>query len=372
MLGQAMVNHGRTSHPASLLLLLSLLLSLGPSTARCPAAGGEEGQCYALLVGGLSGTEVHARRHLDWLVRFRRHLTEVARVPEANIIVLSGDEGVEAPSVRGGASAETVKEALKQLAQKAKPEDQLVLFLVGHGVLTEKVPTLVLPGPDLDAQELSTALKEVKAGNVLILNFSASSGAFLRQLVKSGRVNLAATSPIEGNEPVFAEFFLRGLESKRADGEGAPTAGARDGVVTVLEAYNWATHQTALWIMRIRAVGKAWRVNGKESVEIFEKLYGGPEGAPGMRKLSPASDRNAPDGVVSIKPKDGIVDGSWEGRRVLSEHSLLEDCGEENGVSAIRAEGYEPLAGKQKGEPGHLARRMVIGRAGLLPIEEGR
>jgi len=314
---------------------IPLLLILASSQAF-PEEQAAKGQCYAFLVSSLSGTEIHARRHHDWLLRFHAYLTKTAEVPTENVIALCGDEGLVHPAVKGHATAETIKKALEGIAGKVTPADQFILFMVGHGVVTDKVPTLVLSGPDFSASDLAKSLEGLQAGNQVMLNFAASSGSFLPFLARKGRVNIAATSPGEGNEPVLAEFFLRAIESKRADGEGAPSAGRKDESVTALEAYNWATHETALWIMRIKAAGNGWRLSGKESVEIFEKLYAGREGAPGARKLARGSNRNVPDPVVVIKPKDGIVDSSWSGRRVLSEHSTLEDCGEETGVSALR------------------------------------
>ena len=117
----------------------------------------------------------------------------------------------------------------------------------------------------------------------------------------------------------------------------------------------------------MKKAGPEWRLEGKESVEIFEKLYGTPPGAPGTQKLAADSDRSKPDAPVQIKPVGGKIDESWIARRVLSEQAVLEDCGEKDGVSALREAGYEPLAGSKPGEPGNLARRVVLGMADLLP-----
>jgi hypothetical protein len=347
-----------------------MLLCLAGAVAATavPAAGeGPPGACHAVLVGAMPGEELYARHYRDWLKRFHSHLTQTMGVPAANVVVLSGDKDFKDPVVSGLATAESVKKALADAAAKVRPDDQFILFMVGHGVVTEKAPTLVLPGPDITAQELADALAAVPARNQVVLNLSSASGSAAALLARKGRVVVAATSPMEGNEPVFPEFFLRGIESKRADGEGAPAAGAKDGQVTLLEAYNWATREAALWISRMKKAGGEWKLDGKESVEIFEKLYGSPPGAPGTQKLAADSDRAKPDEPVAIKPPGGKIDESWLTRRVVSEHAVLEDCGEKDGVSAIRDEGYEALAGKRPGEPGNLARLVVVGKADLLP-----
>jgi len=359
----------RTAVPS---LVLAILLMLAGPCLCAPAAAPDSGaaapgKCYAVLLGAMPGEELYARHYRDWLKRFHAYLVQSAGVPAANVVVLSGDKDFKDPVVTGLATAESVRKALADMAAKARPEDQFILFLVGHGVVTEKTPTLVLPGPDIDAQELADALAAVPARNQVVLAFSSASGTAVAVLARRDRVLVTATGPMEGNEPIYPEFFLRGLESKRADGEGAPAAGAKDGRITVLEAYNWAAREAALWIVRIKKAGGAWKVDGQESVEIFEKLYGAPPGAPGTQKLAPASDRSKPDAPVTIKPPGGKIDNTWVGRRVLSEHAMLEDCGEKSGVSAIGDKGYEPLSGARPGEPGCLARRAVIGSAELLP-----
>lgn len=335
--------------------VLAALLACWPcvGAAEAPAAG----KAYALLLGAMPGEGLFARHYQDWLKRFHAHLTEKAGLAAENIVVLSGDKDFKDPIVSGVATAEAVKKALADLAGKVKPQDQFILFMVGHGVVTDQVPTFVLPGPDVSAQDLADALAAVPAKNQVVLNLSSASGAMVSRLARAGRVNIAATSPIEGNEPVFPEFFLRALEST---GAGGPA--------TLLAAYNGAAREAALWVSRLKAEeGEGWRMDGKESVAVFEKLYGSGAGAPSPFKLAPGSDRTKPDEPVALVPEGGKIDESWLKRRVLSEHAMLEDCGEKDGVAAVGKEGYAPLDGKKPGEPGYLARRVVLGKAELLP-----
>ena len=349
---------------SAIFLALAAIGVLFPG-ALLAADAPKPGRCHALLISGQPGEEIYTRRYADWLKRFHAYLV-AAGVPKENITVLSGDKGFKDAIVSGEATAEAVKKALADAAKKAKGEDQFILFLVGHGVLAEEVPTLALPGPDVSARDLADGLEAIPAENQVVLNFAAGAGAFLKTMTRKGRVNVAATSPIEGNEPAYAEFFLRGLESKRADGEGGP----KDGAISVLEAYNWATRETALWISRIRMnEDGTWAVSGKESVEIFEKLYSGPAGKPGVRQLAAGSDRTKPDEAVTIKPEGGKITEDWLTRRVLSEHALLDDTGTKEGQCAIGKEGYLALSAGKEGEPGALAACTVIGKAERLPAK---
>ena len=328
--------------------LALLLIAVG--AARAEGATTPVGACRVVIVRGMPGAPVYARRYDDWVKRFRSFFMADAGVPEANVTVLSGDD----------ATAERFTRELARAAKDVRPADQFVLIVIGHGAVGDMMPTIVLPGPDLSAKDLGQAAEGISAQNQVILNFVASSGDFVKFLAKPGRVNIAATSPAEVNEPVYAEFFLRGLESKRADDDS-------DGTTTLLEAYHWAAHQTALWIVRQKSTKAGWLVHGRESVEIFKKLCTGAADEPAARALSPRSNAEADDAVMPFRPPGGKIDREWRGRRAITEHALLEDCGEETGATALRGKGFEPLGGKAKGEPGYLARRVVLGRAELLP-----
>ena len=335
------------------LFVLALGISLVSSRAQTPApTPAPPGQTYALLVGGIAGQGTYGKWYADWLGRFQTYLTQTAHVPAANVVSLSGP----------AATFDAITSSLKQFAAQAKPQDQLIVFIVGHGEIGGEQPTLILPGPDPTAQQLAALLNSFPARNQVVLNFSASSGDFLKVLSAPGRVNLTATSPTELEEPVFPEFFLRGLESKRADAD-------KNGSITVLEAFNWAAQQTAFWIARWQEKGDPtaqtdatfWKASGKETVEIFEKLYAGSP----TRKLDPASDRNAVDApVVDLVPPGGQITDDWASRRVVDEHALLEDSGQGIGVSVISDNGVlQLILGQKPGDPGYLAAHTFLGSA---------
>jgi len=360
------------------------MASLAPAAGTpAPAPPDRQPQTFALLVGGLPGSPIYARHYRDWLTRFHK-LLSAANVPPANILVLSADKEFKSPLLTGPATTDSILTAISSLSKSIRPDDQFILIILGHGSLSDSKPELVLPGPDLDPDTLAKSLAAVSADNQVILNFSGTGGDFLKSLGKKNRVNIAATSPQENAEPVFAEFFLRALESNRADGEAVPAAGTKDGATSLLEAYNWATHQTALWIMR--QVGNkdgTWTLSGKESVEIFKKLYDGPEApitpggmrADGSRKLSDDSDPSKPDEPVplvlppDLKPHDTA---NWAGRRIINEHAQLEDAGLEDGaLSALRGDkGYDPIPIGKPGEEGARAARVTFGKPALLPAPE--
>ena len=335
------------------LLIMALGMSVVPSMAQTPPttpapAPAPPGQAYALLVGGLAGPGPYGKWYADWLARFQGYLVQTAHVPAANVVSLQGS----------AATFDAMTSSLNQFAAHAQPQDQLIVFLVGHGEIAGEQPTLILPGPDPTAQQLAALLNSFPGRNQVVLNFSASSGDFLKVLSAPGRVNLAATSPTEMEEPVFAEFFLRGLESRRADAD-------KNGSITMLEAFNWAAQQTAYWIARWQETDPGaptvWKASGKETVEIFEKLYAGSP----VRKLDPTSNRNAVDAPVALAPPGGQVTDDWGSRRVLDEHAVLEDCGQGIGSGEFDDKGVlHPILGQKPGDPGYLAAHTILGQPG--------
>ncbi len=326
------------------------------------------GKCYAILVGGSPGSPMYSARFQDWIKRFKAYLTGRAGVPAENITVLSGDPAFK-DAVQVTKGSEDVVKAISAASAKCGTNDQFILFMVGHGYSMEPEENFALPAKDLRAAELKQALAGVKSRQQIILNLSTSSGAFLGSIAARGRINITATNGPESNAPVFAEFFLRGIESGRADGEG----GQKDGKVSLLEAYNWATYQTALWTVRQTADGEEWAVEGRETCEIFKKLYAFPND-PECKKMSAKSKPEAPDAVYALKT---VVEGTpeelnaskkfWNGRRGILEHALIDDCGESAGIGALNVpeenkKGYAPIVPASAKDPGYLASRSFLGQ----------
>jgi len=310
------------------------------------------GVCRVVIVNGLPGTPVHARRFADWSRRFRTYCIDKAGVPAANVTMLGGD-----PAVKDGASADAVLKAIENAGNLTAPADQFVLFIVGHGDTADGEASLAWPGRNVKVSELKTALDHVRAANQVVLHFGAASGDSIAALAATNRVIVAATAPGELADPVFAEFFLHELESRPA------------GAVTLLQAFNGAARATAQWIRRISQTERGWLVTGKESIRLFNALSGGGPDTPGARQLDPTSVPVDPDLDVSLKTvasqAEAKSSGLPPGVRVITEHATLEDAGHEVGVAAVGPEGYVAVTGEKETEPGYRAARVIIGRSGL-------
>jgi len=317
--------------------------------------------CQVLLIGGEPGSAVYQRRFQDWLTRSHALLVQ-AGVPAKDIRLLSADPGFKAAIVSGPATAAAVVAEITTIAGRAKREDQFVCIIVGHGTLVEGIgPRLLMPGPDLAPEALAKAMAGLPCREQVVINLAGIAGSWIADLAAAERVNLAATCPGETPDPVFGEFLLRAFEERRADGHAG---GPKDGAVDCLEAFTWAAQESVRWIARGRYNGEAgaWRIDGRESVALFEKLFGGIAGVPGARKLDPASDRNAVDAVPLIQPRDGKLDQAWDGRRMIDEHAMIEDCGVAEGVPALDTAGFTTFPAAEALQPGFLARRIVLGK----------
>jgi len=380
-------------------------------TAAPPAA---PGHAYALVIVSQSGGGIYAKRYEDWATRFHGYLTGKAGLSAGNVTVLAGDKDIGAACVeKKGATREDVAAAFEKFRARTRPEDQFTLILIGHGTALTDPVTISLPGPDPDMEEIAKMLDAVPAGKQIVLNFLPGAGNALELLAKPGRVNLSAFSVNERNDSLLPEFLLMALETGKADGNGAAHgAGKADGAVTVLEAYHWSVRELVYWFHRQKK-SKAGDVvvKGSESVRLFKKLHGGPlndgrsdKNLPvGVMALSKDSDADSPDGPGELAPPYGAPAESslfdeksggsdlnlfgpehWGGRRMVSEHALLEDCGVAPGVCALRAwatldtrwdetakppssdDAWDWINGQNEGSAGHLAGRTVIGRPALL------
>lgn len=129
--------------------------------------------------------------------------------------------------------------ALAQVAVQAKPEDDFVLVLIGHGSFDGVEYKFNLPGPDISGKELAELLDRIHTRRQLVVNTTSASGGSIPALQKPGRAVIAATkSGTEKNATVFARYFVEALEDPTADTD-------KNESITALEAFQYADAKTA-------------------------------------------------------------------------------------------------------------------------------
>ncbi len=180
---------------------------------------------YFLTVAGLGGEP-------DYEQRFRSLASELDRVlqgPENHVYTLSGP----------GASRASLVRTLRLISDAAKPQDDFVLILIGHGSYDGFEYKLNLVGPDISARELAALCNRIAAQRQLVVNTTEASGASIAALARRGRAVIAATkSGTEKNATVFARYWVDALQDPTADLD-------KNDAISALEAFDYATAKTA-------------------------------------------------------------------------------------------------------------------------------
>src|SRR6266852_1919725 len=129
---------------------------------------------FYLTVAGLGGEAEYEQRFSGWASELDKLLRAE---PGAKVETLSG----------AAATRANVEAKLRDIAKQTKPDDSLVLMLIGHGSYDESDSKFTLPSPHLSATDLAALLDKVPARQ-LVVNMTSSSGGSIVSLQKARRV----------------------------------------------------------------------------------------------------------------------------------------------------------------------------------------
>jgi hypothetical protein len=203
---------------AGLALCLAYLL-LSPSSVRATV--------YWVTVAGLGGEPEYDQR-----------FTSLANDLDKLLKTSGGDKHVYTLT-GNNASRAHLADTIGLVAREAKPEDDFVLLLIGHGSFDGIEYKFNLVGPDVSGAELATLCDRVPAKRQLIVNTSSASGGSIPALERPGRAIIAATkSGTEKNATVFARYWVEALEDPEADID-------KSEAISALEAFKYADRKTA-------------------------------------------------------------------------------------------------------------------------------
>jgi len=125
------------------------------------------------------------------------------------------------------------------VARDAKPEDDFVLTLIGHGSFDGVEYKFNLVGPDVSAAELAAMCDKVPARRQLVVNTTSASGGAVAALERPGRGVIAATKTgTEKNATVFARYWVEALQDPTADVDKSES-------ISAMEAFQYADRKTA-------------------------------------------------------------------------------------------------------------------------------
>ena len=215
------LEHDLKSHRQSFCLLLlvasTIALTIAPRMAFA--------ELHVVVVEGLGGED--------------RYAEQFATQVEA-LEVAAGSLGA-ADTLRvfraNEVSREDVLAYFRDLATSVSSNDQMAVYLVGHGSYDDHEYKFNIQGPDLTGEDLAEMLDAIPAGNQLLVNMSSASGA-IADLVASDRrtLILATRSGVERHATRFGTYFTAALNDPSADLD-------KNQVVTAAEAFAFAERQ---------------------------------------------------------------------------------------------------------------------------------
>jgi len=182
---------------------------------------------YYVTVAGLGGEP-------DYEQRFTANARDLDKLFKdsgsgAHVYTLTGSQATKAH----------LTETLTSVAKDAKPEDDFVLMLIGHGSYDGTDYKFNLVGPDITASELASFCDRIPARRQLIVNATSSSGGSVAALEKPGRGVIAATkNGTEKNATVFARYWVEALQDPTADIDKSDS-------INAMEAFQYAQRKTA-------------------------------------------------------------------------------------------------------------------------------
>lgn len=182
---------------------------------------------FYVTVAGLGGEPEYEQRFSGW-------------AKDIDKLLKAGGPDTKAETLYGQAATRAkIQTVLGDIAREAKPNDVLVLMLIGHGSFDGQDYKINLPGPDLSATELAGLLDHIPASRQLVVNTTSASGASRGPLEKPTRAIITATKTgTEKNATVFARYWVEALRDPSADTD-------KNGVVSALEAFRYAEQKTA-------------------------------------------------------------------------------------------------------------------------------
>lgn len=203
-----------------------------------------DSQKFALVIVGAAANDEIRQRLRGWATDLHASLLEDYGYA-GNAIELLVDDGSNvgnaASIVSGSSRVEDIEAAIARIGRNSEPGDQLTLFLFGHGSSTFGDAKFNNVGPDMTGSDLAAMLEVLSGVDMVVFNTTSASFEFSRELSALGRVVVSATrSAAERYDPLFGGFLVTALQQKRADID-------RNGRVSVLEVFNYASGQTAQW-----------------------------------------------------------------------------------------------------------------------------
>ncbi len=200
---------------------------------------------FAIIIAGVGGEESYTKKFTAHATTIYEAFTNRLGFDEKQTFLLmetaSGGPENAARELPGRATAAEVRSVFNTVKTAATADSTVFVILIGHGSFDTQQAKFNLIGPDLNVKDYANLIGSLPTRRVVFINCASSSGEFVKPLSAENRIVITATrSGNEQNATVFAEFFVAGLVDSAADGD-------KNGRLSVLEAFNYASRLTADW-----------------------------------------------------------------------------------------------------------------------------
>jgi hypothetical protein len=182
---------------------------------------------YYVTVAGLGGEP-------DYDQRFTAAAKDLDKIfkaggSTAHVYTLTGSES----------TAAQLKSTLGEVARAAKPDDDLVFILIGHGTFDGVDYKFNMVGPDVTGSEIAAMCDRIASRRQLVVDTTSASGGAVSAFERPGRAVISATkSGTEKNATVFARYWVEALQDPSADTD-------KSGSISAMEAFVYASKKTA-------------------------------------------------------------------------------------------------------------------------------
>ncbi len=202
------------------------ILALGAALFTLATAASARATTFYVTITGLGGEPDYEQHFAMWAKDIDKVLKSIPDSKVDTLVNATGDQ---------------VRAALDAIAKQARPQDALVVMLIGHGSYDGYEYKINLPGPDLSGADLARLLDQIPATRQLVVNMTSASGGSIESLRKPNRVVITATkNGTEKNATIFARYWAEALADPAADSD-------KNEVVSALEAFRLADKKTAAY-----------------------------------------------------------------------------------------------------------------------------
>lgn len=203
--------------------LNSLRKVIGLSLLLVPAIGLAE--LHVVVIEGLGGEPRYAEQ-------FAAQVTAL----EGAALSLGASERIRVFRAND-VSRDGVLQYFADLGSRVVADDQVALYLIGHGSYDDHDYKFNIPGPDLTGEDIAGMLDALAANSQLLVNTSSASGALAETLANENRMLILATrSGVERHATRFGNYFAAALTDPAADID-------KNEIVSAAEAFAFAERQ---------------------------------------------------------------------------------------------------------------------------------